>query len=91
MHQEAQDNDGHYTSTFGTTTYQHILAALEALNDYPLGMPKRLFAPEMMVLAANTYKRPCIIVSQEGAGTYVPSYFPPSFSGPRPSLYSTLR
>lgn len=87
MLQEAQENDGHYISIFGTTTYQHILAALEVLNDYPVGMTKWLFAPEMMVLAANTYKRPCIIVSQEGAGTYVPSYFPPRLTGPSPKPF----
>lgn len=85
MLEEAKAHAKHYQTMF-SSGYDQMLKVLEVTSGATVGADKWQFAPDMMVLAANTYKCLCLMISSESPSTYVTSRLGPPACGTNPPI-----
>ena len=78
LEEELKYHKDHYK--FFGTDYEKMLKAIPVKTSNEVGTSKWLVVPDMLVVAANAYGRPCVTVSANNPMTFLPTRVSPTHS-----------
>ena len=76
--EEAKSHEGHYSQMLGAEELLNCMERLKIPKAGPVSKEKWLVAPDMLMVAANAYGRPCILLSESQPLTCVPTRVSPN-------------